>query len=72
MWMNDIVFKSISVIEGNATESGHYFYNSPYDSDYGHIYGVIGLTLPKALEILKKKGIDYIKNQKVSISVFYY
>ena len=52
--------------------SGHHFYASPYDSDYGCVYGVNGLTLPRALDILKGKGIDPIVNTKISITVYYF
>lgn len=68
--MNNIIFKSISFVEGNNFQKGYFFYNAAVDSDYGHIFGVKGLTLPMALFILKEKGIDAVNNYKMSISVF--
>ena len=49
----------------------HYFYNGAHDSDYGKICGVKGLTLDKAMAIMKAKGFDFNKNFKMSVAVFY-
>ena len=59
------------VYQPGKEAQGHYFYESPYDSDYGHIYGVKGLTLSKVLVILKMKGIDAINDYKLNIASYY-
>lgn len=61
----------MAFIEGGNTLGGHYFYNAASDSDYGRIFGVTQLTLPKAIAIMKAKGLDPIKNVKVSILCYY-
>jgi len=68
--MNDVNFNSISFIDSKP-ENGFYFYNSAIDSDYGHIFGVRGLTLPKAMAIMKAKGQDPINNFKMNIACYY-
>ena len=67
----DIVFKAVSFVESGKDIAGYYFYNAPTDSAYGHIFGVQGLTLPKAISIMKELGKDPIINVKVSIKAYY-
>ena len=62
--MNDTIYKAVII-------DGHYFYDSVHDSDYGKILGVKGLTLPKAISIMKAKGKDPIPNFKANITVYY-
>ena len=63
--MNDTIYKAVVI-------DGHYFYDSAHDSDnHGKILGVKGLTLPKAISIMKAKGKDPIPNFKVNITVYY-
>jgi len=69
--VKDVVFKAVTFTENGNEVNGHYFYDSPYDSDYGKICGVKGLTLPKAVAIMKAKGLDPIPNFKISIKVYY-
>ncbi len=66
-----INFKSVVFYETDHNVDGYYFYDSFHDSDYGKILGVKGLTLPKAIDIMKVKGIDVIKNFKMNISICY-
>ena len=63
-------FRCISFIDGKP-ENGFYFYDSTIDSDYGKIFGVKGLTLPKAIAIMKAKGQDPINNFRMNIAVYY-
>jgi hypothetical protein len=65
-------FKVITFIIGEDKANGYYFYEASHDSDYGKIFGVIGLTLPKAISIMKAKGLDPITNFKMNISVYYH
>jgi hypothetical protein len=61
-------FKAITFIGGGMD---FYFYDGS-DSDCGHIFGVKELTLPKALSILKAKGVDPESNFKVTITAYYW
>jgi hypothetical protein len=69
--MKDVTYNAIAFIENGDQLGGHFFYNSAGDSDYGKIVGVKGLTLPKALAIMKAKGKDPITNFKVNILCYY-
>jgi hypothetical protein len=69
--VKDVVFKAVTFTENGNEVNGHYFYDSPHDSDYEKICGVKGLTLPKAMSIMIAKGLDPIKNFKISIKVYY-
>ena len=69
--MEDINFKAVTFVENGDILHGHYFYDAANDSDHGHIFGIIGLTLPKAIIKMKEKGIDPIKNFKMSIAAYY-
>ena len=64
-------FNAIAFIENGDQLNGHFFYDSASDSDYGRIVGVKGLTLLKALAIMKAKGKDPIPNYKVNILCYY-
>jgi hypothetical protein len=70
--VEDVIYKCIVFIENGDTLNGQFFYNGAHDSDYGRIFGVKSLTLPKAIAILKAKGLDPIKNFKVNILGYYY
>jgi len=50
-----IVFKAITFVENDDIRNGHYFY---------------GMTLPEAMEKMKQKGIDPIKNVRMNIAVY--
>ena len=54
----------------NDPNKSHYFYNSGHNSEYGHLYAVENLTLQKALVILKSKGIDAVKDIKITIQCY--
>lgn len=70
--MEDTIYKCIAFIENGDTLNGHFFYNGAHDSDYGKVCGVRSLTLPKAIAIMKAKGLDPIKNFKVNILCYYH
>lgn len=69
--MQPINFNAISFIESGKLEKGYFFYNSNHDSNENNFFSVKDLTLPKAIDILKAKGIDVIKNLKINIKVYY-
>ena len=64
------IWNSIVFVINNDPNKSHYFYNSSHNSDYGHLYAVEKLTLQKALIILKSKGIDALKDVKITIQCY--
>jgi len=53
-----------------SPSESYYFYESFHDSDYGQIFGMKELTLPKAISVLKAKRIDTVQNFKMNIQVY--
>jgi hypothetical protein len=66
----DTKHKAVVFYELGKGLDGHYFYDSAFDSDYGKVYGVKGLTLPKALAILAAKGLNPVTNFKMNIAIY--
>ena len=64
-------FRAITFIEGDDRLHGYFFYAATDDSASGHIFGLKELTLPKAISIMQKNGIDPFKNFKMNIAVYY-
>jgi hypothetical protein len=68
---SNVVYKAVSFVESGKDIAGYYFYNAPHDATYGKIFAVQGLTLPKAISIMKSLGKDSSVNVKVTIKAYY-
>lgn len=65
------MIKAITFVESGNAKNGYYFYKSSHDSDYGKIFGMKELTLPKAVLKMKEKGINPENQFKMNICVYY-
>ena len=68
--MSDTIYKFITVVEGTNLSKGYFFYNNQRESECDNLFNVSKLTLPKAMAILKAKGINPVVNFKMTITVY--